>query len=383
MKALHGLLTSYRLDSEHGAQENRKMWRYVEKDHQIHGECVLPPSPLYCIMRLSPRDVVEPIPREISSGAPSEIPREITIKLASSYDIVAGMVGIFQTVSAALTIYRSRGDQINRYGYAAFGLTVIPYALMSIINLIAGLMTPTYQSLYMVSSWEMEEAKAQHGRFDGVVGRVVENKTDDPGRPRWLKSRFWQELHLRIFKLCEGSMFVQLYNAYQHQLLAKLLAMLLAKLQLNAYQHQLLAKLLAKLQLNAYQLEPQLHATKRSRHPRVFGLLSTVIPMPLIIIYFLTHFDPGKSTGAQRSWIMCWLIFGISGSPFSLFEESHDPNYRIPFSKLRPGFLDDSHDLLLTRILAVLIFGIAAVGGMVTVGHMLMEYGTCELLPGE
>jgi hypothetical protein len=302
MKALHGLLTSYRLDSEHGAQENRKMWRYVEKDHQIHGECVLPPSPLYCIMRLSPRDVVEPIPREISSGAPSEIPREITIKLASSYDIVAGMVGIFQTVSAALTIYRSRGDQINRYGYAAFGLTVIPYALMSIINLIAGLMTPTYQSLYMVSSWEMEEAKAQHGRFDGVVGRVVENKTDDPGRPRWLKSRFWQELHLRIFKLCE--------------LLDKLLAKLLAKLQLNAYQ---------------LALEPQLLATKRSssRHPRVFGLLSTVIPMPLIIIYFLTHFDPGKSTHAQRSWIMCWLIFSISGSPFSLFEESHDPNYLV------------------------------------------------------
>jgi hypothetical protein len=299
-------------------------------------------------MRLSPKDEVEPIPREIPSGAPIEMPREITMKLASSHSILAGMVGIFQTVSAAVTIYRSLGDQINRYGYAAFGLTVIPYALMSIINLIAGLLTPTYHTLYMVSSWEMEEAKAQHGRFHGVVGRVIENKTDDSGHLRPLESRFWPEPLVRIFKK---------YG--------------ITPLNFKGYTS-------LALKVN------QLPIYERSRHPSAFRLLLTIVlPMPLIIIYFLTDFDAGKSSRSQRAWVMCWLLFGISGSPIAYFQETHNRASRIPFSKLRPGFLNDSHDLLLTRILVVLIFGTAAIGGMVTVGQMLMEYGTCELLPGE
>jgi hypothetical protein len=42
-----------------------------------------------------------------------------------------------------LHLSRTR-DQVQQYGYAAFGLTVVPYALMSIINLLGNLMLPGY-----------------------------------------------------------------------------------------------------------------------------------------------------------------------------------------------------------------------------------------------
>ena len=62
------------------------------------------------------------------------------------------------------------GDQIQRYGYAAFGLTVAPYLLMSIVNLLGTMLTPDYPCLYLVSSEVMDEAARREGaRFEGMV----------------------------------------------------------------------------------------------------------------------------------------------------------------------------------------------------------------------
>ena len=58
------------------------------------------------------------------------------------------------------------------YGYAAFGLTVIPYILMTTLNLLAGILTPENPALYMVCSKEMDEAIRHGGSFDGMVGTL-------------------------------------------------------------------------------------------------------------------------------------------------------------------------------------------------------------------
>jgi len=93
-------------------------------------------------------------------------------EISSSYDWVQSLVGLFQTFSAGLTLYRSRGTQTERYGYAAFGLTVVPYLLMSVFNLVAQMATADYSALYMVHSPEMDEARRHGGVFDGVVGAL-------------------------------------------------------------------------------------------------------------------------------------------------------------------------------------------------------------------
>jgi len=72
-----------------------------------------------------------------------------------------------------MTLYQSRGNQINIYGYAAFGLTVVPYAIISLVNLFSALVTPEYPALFMVGSDIMDEAIRHGATFYGVVGRLV------------------------------------------------------------------------------------------------------------------------------------------------------------------------------------------------------------------
>jgi len=70
-------------------------------------------------------------------------------------------------------LHRIRGDQIAKYGYASFGLTVIPYAIMSFINLLANVLTPDYSSYCLVRSEVLKEAK-RRGKFNGIVGGLEE-----------------------------------------------------------------------------------------------------------------------------------------------------------------------------------------------------------------
>jgi hypothetical protein len=93
------------------------------------------------------------------------------ITICCNYNIVKILVALGQTVFAAATLYRTRGDQIDRYGYAAFGLTVTPYVYMSFINLLANLACPTYPTRYLVRSKDMQGLEEL---VDGVVGEIEE-----------------------------------------------------------------------------------------------------------------------------------------------------------------------------------------------------------------
>ena len=81
-----------------------------------------------------------------------------------------------QLVFAVTTIYRAQGDQTTRYGYAAFGLTVTQYALMSPINLLGNLVCPQYPALYLVRSKEMDEAIEEGATVEGYVGELVDDE---------------------------------------------------------------------------------------------------------------------------------------------------------------------------------------------------------------
>lgn len=94
------------------------------------------------------------------------------IEIASSYNVLKTAVTFSQAVSGVYTLYQTKGDQTKRYGYAAFGLSVLPYAIMAVVNLISTLLTPEYSSMYLVESQEMVEAQDRGGSFDGVVGKL-------------------------------------------------------------------------------------------------------------------------------------------------------------------------------------------------------------------
>jgi hypothetical protein len=99
----------------------------------IHGRFELPPG---YVLAVVPRDskFVNDIPykrgfwRTISDSF-SLAPQGDT-KISCGYGVVKILVAIIQLLYATATLYLARGDQVEWYGYPAFGLTVAPYAWM-------------------------------------------------------------------------------------------------------------------------------------------------------------------------------------------------------------------------------------------------------------
>jgi hypothetical protein len=102
----------------------------------------------------------------------------VPITLSSNYNIVSILVAVAQLAFAISTLYQSRGDQTTRYGYAAFGLTVTQYAMMSLLNLLGNAVCPQYPAVYLIRSQAMSDAEAipnGNALFEGVVGTLVED----------------------------------------------------------------------------------------------------------------------------------------------------------------------------------------------------------------
>ena len=85
------------------------------------------------------------------------------VTVSESYSVTQAFIGIVQALWATLTIYQAQGDQIQVYGYAAFGLTVVPYAFMSVVNAVANLLTPQYATIFVIRTPAMTEAE-QRGK---------------------------------------------------------------------------------------------------------------------------------------------------------------------------------------------------------------------------
>ena len=133
-----------------------------------------------------------------TSSTSSQSSRSVRRDISSSYSFAKGIIAIFQTLYASATLYRTKGDQIERYGYAAFGLTVAPYLVMSIINLTGAVLTPDYPTLYMVESEIMEEARGRKGAyFGGTVGKLI----DVSERASPLRERLFSRTELQLICL--------------------------------------------------------------------------------------------------------------------------------------------------------------------------------------
>jgi hypothetical protein len=96
------------------------------------------------------------------------------ITISASRNFLGAFVGLVQILYASYTLYLTRGDQTHQYGYAAFGLTVFPYIMMTAMNLLGNLAAASYPALYLVNSPELHEARLRGAKIDGVVGKVVE-----------------------------------------------------------------------------------------------------------------------------------------------------------------------------------------------------------------
>lgn len=84
-----------------------------------------------------------------------------TIKITKSTSYLKIATSIAQLAWSVITLVRTSGSQFDRYGYAAFGLSILPYALMSLFNLIFVLVVGEYPFLSIMRTMISDEAKRQ------------------------------------------------------------------------------------------------------------------------------------------------------------------------------------------------------------------------------
>ncbi|KAF8876258.1 hypothetical protein BD779DRAFT_170319 [Infundibulicybe gibba] len=359
----------------------------------------------------------------------STIGQESATNICSVFNFPQVAASLFQSLYAIFTLYRSRGDQISRYGYAAFSLTVAPYAIMSAINLVGGLLTPTYPTLYLIGSSILDEAKSRPGaQFDGIIGRIAETSEIlalDLGGTFENQNGSDKSLFFRVegsddadnkpptppyegpFKVIEAD------GSREHLVLRTPSCPRFQRIRSTEYQSSRTRSLLhtqgfiSRLQRMKLVtiVQPPFRSPGSNRTFAQFVCLA-VGSVSVAIVGGFSGFHPGQSTKAQRVWITTWLVFGvIIGIPMA-FQES-----MMAFSKMGPGAIatsmippaaedsdsnsdsDDSDEsdpnsisrnqiLKVSHLCAGLLYGVPAVGGFVVVGKMLLEYGSCVRLLG-
>ena len=256
------------------------------------------------------------------------------ITIANSYNLIKILISIGQLVFAISTLYRTRGDQIALFGYAAFGLTVTPYAVMSLVNLLGCLLCPQYSTVFLVENVALDtllkkirsQEKTAQFPVISTVGRLTEKSE------------------------------------------AKALSLLSSKV---GDSHR-------SPPLRSFQPIP-------GEEQRVTGMVGAsfwVLAVPLSIIGGLSHFSEGESKGYQRGLTMTWLVFGFfAGAPLvtgveKLVEPRPFMERSTSFGLLR-GSPYSLRFLSVTLFLSIVMYAGPAIGGFTVVGKMMLQYGSC------
>jgi len=326
---------------------------HLERDqHNFHGNAWLPEG--YSWANVDEEAVI----KWTESPTGSDNMKHGLPGLSSNYNWVQSVLAIFQVGSAAFTLYKSRGHQIDRYGYAAFGLTVVPYLIMSILNLVAQTVTASYPNVYMVGNPEMDEARRRGGVFDGVVGQLArDGKTDNPVYE--IKPTEDHE-EIKVMERVSDS------NSYPRTI--------------RLARPELRDEFVGHLQATAH-TRYELYSVKTNRYSlwlfRYLLLPILVGSLSLVVVGAMTQFKEGESTKAQRGWTLSWLVVGIACGWWADLMTL----VLIPDHNAKTGKMEKSLYIFLQIPLAIALLGlfcVPAIGGFVTVAGMLWEYGICE-----
>ncbi|KAK7181725.1 hypothetical protein DPSP01_008630 [Paraphaeosphaeria sporulosa] len=327
-------------------------------------------------------------------------------RINSNYDIMRGLVALVQALLAIQTLYQTRGDQLEKLGYAAFGLTVAPYAVMSLVNLLGSLARPDYDAVYMVGSPIMAEErrrKGLDGYYDGVVGEVFEADTD---RNESFADNKVEEGSQFVkspvkFVTMNKDMYVQFanwgiaaspYRQASEETLVKVItggatpdsaapSRSLFVPNASPFSYNRAKKgaindpLPSPLVLDTAKWPGKLlpRSTRYIKRSRYFAFALSL--SPVIIIFVLSKFRSGNSTILQRAITMLWLAWGsVIGFLVAKYEKKDTIGEKVDgVTRVRS---------VLVKAVFFLVLGWPAVAGWWVVAEMLLNYGKCVKLPG-
>lgn len=354
-------------------------------DHRsvkIHGRCEL--SEGYALAYV-PADM-KVYPRissayNASPGIVSKDPYSQT-RLASAHDFPQILFSLTQTVSGAYALYRARGSQIKRYGYAAFGLTVLPFILMSLINFLGSLLTREYETIFLVYSSLMDEMINRGGISDGVVGSIHAPVEDEEqislsgGEARMERSGInvtfgGSENSLTCHESTKQS---GGFESYLIRPWATLEPAKRCRRKCRLSWHGWGAVPVPKppeqgsvsstISIPSHTPFNRLPPLSSQRFLNILSVLLFVIAVatPYIVIKILSDFRSNEATGTQKTFTLNWLILG----------------------QFQGYFVGDAEKLtgkkksLKISLYVFLCYGSYCLGALIIVAQEMIEFGTCK-----
>jgi hypothetical protein len=292
--------------------------------------------------------------------------------ISMSHSLSKALVAIFQAIYASVTLYETRGDQIQHYGYAAFGLTVAPYLVMSLLNLISNILTPDFPAMYLMRNDIMDEAaKREGGHFEGIVGSV-----DDA----------YHENSIDVtFRTDQGKIFMR--STGRHARVADQSSVAEQTRDENCtvdsdsmeVQHVSLREIDVPSFIAIPSNSVNGNSGEQSETAVTAVLLGACIVSGLVIALVggLSRFQAGSSSVAQRVWTMVWLGFGIFAGSQGQYVAFQRRMIGRRVSKTRNHPVEEK---VTTMTLRLFLYSSPAIGGFVVVAQMLKSYGQCVKL---
>ncbi|KAL8949949.1 MAG: hypothetical protein Q9222_003981 [Ikaeria aurantiellina] len=374
-------LTRYLIESNRFRSQPPTVNKVDHLNVKIHGVCQLAPG--YALSYI-PEDVkifshIKHL-RSLSISRLLGLNHAPQIKLASTHDVPRILFSIIQTVSGAYSLYKARGSQIDRYGYAAFGLTVLPYMMVSIINLIGSLLTNEYETLYLVHSSTMDEMKLRGGLCDGVVGTLErpdhqqfvydegENETQPEGQNIQFTMAGGEAICHEIDGPPPAKRELQISTSnhidpVQEEWPSSRSFKQWRRLKKEDREEAVATPLLRVPSHSSFtRLSPAWYQT--SINALTLVLLVLALGLPHMIIALLSGFKNNHSTSLQRTFVLNWLICGqLQGYGVSLVES-----------------VNGKSNVVRSFLIIFATYGSYCVMGFYVVAQEMIEFGTCKAL---
>ena len=371
--------------------------RVVQGDVKIHGLCTLPdgyglvyvPEDIKVFPRMPARGLVfggdSVFTRYINAWRTSDT------KVASTHDIPRILFSIVQTISGGYSLYRAQGSQIERYGWGAYGLTVLPYIVVSIVNFIGSLLTSEYETVYLVHSNVMDEMATRGGVVDGVIGsiqspdsqeqRTVTVEMEDHVPLEGKTILFHGSDHDVWFNGSEKSLRLKPYEAPEAKKRKKVACFRFQDIELGSWlDHHFLAVPQEKLyRMSSKETvpgpsisipsHPSFTRLRPAPYQQYLSLLTILLMLmaiatPYTVIAALSGFKKGQATGNQLAWTLNWLVVGqIQG-------------LRVGQMERHSGRKSSLKGLWMVFAW----YGSSCIMGLIVVGQEMLQIGTCEAL---
>lgn len=303
-------------------------------------------------------------------------------RLASAHDFPRILFSITQTVSGAYALYRARGSQIERYGYAAFGLTVLPFIIVSLINLLASFLTSEYETVFLVHSSLMDEMTDRGGISDGAVGTIHAPVRDERHTPIFGREARMKKSGIRVvFGGSEDSLTchesTNQSGEPESYVVRPWMTSGLPERSRRKFRPSwpvwgtpTVSKPPSRVSVKSKISIPSHPPFDRLPLPPSQDFLNTLsvillviaVAAPYIVIGILSHFKSNQATGIQTNFTLTWLILGqVQGYIVGDVEK-----------------LTGKKSVLKGLLCVFLCYGSYCLCALVAVAQEMIEFGTCK-----